>query len=168
MYFLLIKKPFFQPVFLPKIPIKHLRNHNRPIHGLKKTLKTIIFKPGPVQGPGSGFWLVHQVGWVNPYLKKNSKRRRFSKKKVIGLQPSFWPGFAGSTESSGQPRRVGRVTSGHDFSYIFINPAWFQPRVNPPSRAEFQNYAKNRTQPEIKNQPELRYVFSRTFKVQNT
>jgi hypothetical protein len=37
----------------------------------------------------TGFRLVHQVGWVNPYFKKNSKRRRFSKKKVIGLQPGF-------------------------------------------------------------------------------
>jgi hypothetical protein len=26
---------------------------------------------------------------VNPYLKKNSKRHRFSKKKVNGLQPGF-------------------------------------------------------------------------------
>jgi hypothetical protein len=36
---------------------------------------------GLVQGPGSGFWPGHRVGRVNLYFKKNSKRRRFSKKK---------------------------------------------------------------------------------------
>jgi len=88
---------------------------------LKKLPITIVFKPGPVQGPRSGFRPGHRV---NLYFKKNSKRRRFSKKtktKVNGLQP----GFAGST------RRVGRVTSGHGLSYFLINPARFQPRVGP-------------------------------------
>jgi len=36
--------------------------------------------------------------------------------------------------------RVGWVTPGHDFSNFFINPARFQPRVDPPGRAGFQNY----------------------------
>jgi hypothetical protein len=47
-------------------------------------------------------------------------------KKVNGLQPSF----AGSP---GQPL-VGRVTPSHDFSYFFINPAWFQFQVDRPGR----------------------------------
>jgi len=38
---------------------------------------------------------------VNSYFLKNSKRRRFSKKKkkLNGLQPGFWPGFAESAGS---------------------------------------------------------------------
>jgi len=34
-----------------------------------------------------------------PVLNKNSKRHRFSKKKVNRLQPGFWLGFAGSSGS---------------------------------------------------------------------
>jgi hypothetical protein len=62
---------------------------------LMSNIWTIVFKPGSVaglvQGPGSGFWPGHRVGRVNLYFKKNSKRRRFSKKKttVNGLQPGF-------------------------------------------------------------------------------
>jgi hypothetical protein len=41
---------------------------------------TIVLRPSPVQGPGSGFWLGHRVGRVNSFFKKKSKRRRFSKK----------------------------------------------------------------------------------------
>jgi len=36
-----------------------------------------VFKPGPVQGPRSGFWPGHQVGWVNSYLKKKFKMTSF-------------------------------------------------------------------------------------------
>jgi hypothetical protein len=56
----------------------------------------IVFKPGPVQGPGSGFWPGYRV---NLYFKKNSKRRRFSKKKKVnGLQPGV-VGLLGYTGS---------------------------------------------------------------------
>jgi hypothetical protein len=77
-----------------------------------------------------------RVGQVNLYFLKNSIQRRFSKKKKsMGCNRVFdrvLPGQAG--------RRVGRVTPGHDFFYFFINPARFQPRVNPPDRTGFQNY----------------------------
>ena len=56
--------------------------------------------------PGFG-----RVGRVNSYFKKNSKRRRFSKKKQKST------------------RRVNRVTPGHGLCYFFINSARFQPRV---------------------------------------
>ena len=59
---------------------------------------------------------------VNFYFKKNSKWRRFSKKKKQ-KSTDFLLGFAGST------CRVGRVTPGHDFFYFFINPVWFQSRI---------------------------------------
>jgi hypothetical protein len=36
-------------------------------------------------------------------------------------------------------RRVNRVTPGHGLCYFFINSARFQPRVDPPGRAGFQN-----------------------------
>jgi hypothetical protein len=36
--------------------------------------------------------------------------------------------------------RFNRVTPGFKFSYFFLNPAWFQPRIDPPSWAGFQNY----------------------------
>ena len=51
----------------------------------------IVFRPGPVQGPGSGFWSGHRVNSL--FLKL--KRHRFSKKKKVnGSQLSFWPGHA--------------------------------------------------------------------------
>jgi hypothetical protein len=51
-----------------------------------------------------GFDRVTRSAGSIPILKKNSKWRRFSKKKtkINGLQPSFWPGQLG-----------------HDFSYFF-------------------------------------------------
>jgi hypothetical protein len=72
-----------------------------------------------------------QVGRVNFYFKKTSKRCRFRKKtKVNGLQLGY------QVNLPGRP--------GHDFSYFFINPARFQPRVPSrpagPGRAGFQNY----------------------------
>jgi hypothetical protein len=54
-------------------------------------LWTIVFRPGPIQGLGSGFWPDHRVARINFF--KKSKRRHFSKKtKVNGLQLNFWPG----------------------------------------------------------------------------
>jgi hypothetical protein len=65
----------------------------------------IVFRPGLVQGPGSGFWSGHRIARVNFFFK--SKRRYFSKKtKVNELQPGFWPDLAGS---SGQPAGSHRV-----------------------------------------------------------
>jgi hypothetical protein len=70
---------------------------------LKKLLITIVFKPGPVQSPRSGFRPGHRV---NLYFKKNSKRRRFSKKNknksqrvatgFCRVNPPGRPGHAGS------------------------------------------------------------------------
>ena len=70
---------------------------------LKKLLITIVLKPGPVQGPRSGFRPGHRV---NLYFKKNSKRRRFSKKNknksqrvatgFCRVNPPGRPGHAGS------------------------------------------------------------------------
>ena len=82
-------------------------------------LQLIVFKPGPVQGPSSGFLPDHQVARVNSYVKKKSKQRRFSKKNK-GLQP----GFVGSPGSTRQ------VMSDHDFSYFFFNLVRFQSRIN--------------------------------------
>ena len=76
----------------------------------------IVFKPGPFQGSGSGFWPGHLITWVNPYVKKNQNIILVKKKKVNGLQP----GFAGST------CWVCCVLSDHDFFYFFFSPAWFQ------------------------------------------
>jgi hypothetical protein len=77
-------------------------------------LQLIVFKPGPVQGPSSGFLPDHQVARVNSYEKKNQNGVVLVKNK--GLQP----GFVGSTR---------QVTPGHDFSYFFFIPVWFQSRI---------------------------------------
>jgi hypothetical protein len=92
-----------------------------------QTHRTIVFKPGPVQGSGSGspgFERVTGSPESIPILLKKSKRRHFSKKKVNGLQPGFLPGFAGSHQVMTFP--------------IFSST---QPGSNPGSRAGFQNYA---------------------------
>jgi hypothetical protein len=39
-------------------------------------------------------------------------------------------------------RSTRRVTPSFSFPYFFFNPDRFQPQVNPPGRAEFQNYDK--------------------------
>jgi hypothetical protein len=57
----------------------------------------------------------YRVVQVNPYLKKISKRRRFNKKKTKVNR--FLTGFCQVN------------LPGHDLSYCFFNPAWFQPRV---------------------------------------
>jgi hypothetical protein len=79
-------------------------------------LKTIVFRPIPVQGPSSRFWPGHWVGRVNFF---KSKRRRFSKKKtkVNGLQPGltgFFPTLfflqPGPVLAPGRPAGRGRVS----------------------------------------------------------
>jgi hypothetical protein len=60
-----------------------------------------VFKPGsvagPVQGPGFGFWPGRPGQFL--FLKKIQNGIVLVKKKFNGLQPGFWPGFAGSTGS---------------------------------------------------------------------
>jgi len=103
--------------------------------------QTIVFKPGPVQGPSFGFWPGHRVSRVNLYLKKNSKRRRFSKKKVNGLQSGF-------ARSPGQPARSAesyRVMTFPIFSSTqpSSSPGSAGSWVGPPGRAGFKNYVPN-------------------------
>jgi hypothetical protein len=88
---------------------------------MSKWVSSIVFLLDPVQGSGFGF---DRVARVNSFFK--SKRRRFSKKKVNGLQPDFC--------------RVSRVTPGFFFSYFFFNPARFQPRIYSSGWAGLQNY----------------------------
>jgi hypothetical protein len=96
----------------------------------------IIFKPGPVQGLGSGFWPSHRVGRVNLYFKKIQNGVVLVKKtKVDGLQPSFWPGFDGSAGSH-------RVMT---FPIILStrpgsSPGSARSQVDVPGRVRFQNY----------------------------
>jgi len=86
----------------------------------------IVFKPGPVQGPVFRFWPSHRIRRSIPILKKIQNGVVLVKKKSQRVATGFF--------------RAGRVTPGHDFSYFFINPARFQPRVDLPGRAGFQNY----------------------------
>ena len=84
-----------------------------------QTHKTIVFKPGPVQGSGSGSPGFERVTRVNPYfIKKNQNDVILvKKKKSQRVATGFFTRFC-------------RVTPGHDFSYFFFNPAWFQSRVS--------------------------------------
>jgi hypothetical protein len=85
------------------------------------------FKPGPVQGPGSGFWPGHRVDRVNFYFKKIQNDIVLVKKKTSQrVATGFLTGFCRVT---GSACRVGRVTPGHDFSNFFINPVRFQLRI---------------------------------------
>jgi hypothetical protein len=78
-------------------------------------LEHSFFRPGPVQGPGSGFWPGHRIVQVDFFFKK-IKTTSFDQ--VL----------------SGQPGR--RVTPGFSFPCFFFNPARFQPLVG---RAGFYN-----------------------------
>ena len=90
-----------------------------------QTHKTIVFKPGPVQGSGSGSPGFERVARVNPYfIKKNQNDVILVKKKVNELQPGFLPGFAGSHQVMTFP--------------IFSST---RPGSSPGSQAGFQNYA---------------------------
>jgi hypothetical protein len=81
---------------------------------------------GPVQGPGSGFWPGHRVWPGRPgqffFLKKKSKRCRFSKKKNKSQRVCHRV-LTGSCRVTGSTRRVSRVTPGFSFPRFFINPA---------------------------------------------
>jgi hypothetical protein len=105
---------------------------------------TKVFKSDPLQSPGSGFWPGRSG---QSLFKKNSKRRRFSKKKtkINELQPSFWSGFAGSPGSSGQPAESAvshRVMAYPIFSLTRpgSSPGSVGSRIDLPGRARFQNY----------------------------
>jgi hypothetical protein len=50
---------------------------------------TIVFRPGPVAGPGSRFWPGYRIIRVNFFILKKSKRCRFSKKKSTGYNRVF-------------------------------------------------------------------------------
>ena len=59
----------------------------------KRGRLTIVFKPGPVQGPGSGFWPGHRVltgsaGWI-PILKKIQNGIVLVKNKYKSQRVSF-------------------------------------------------------------------------------
>jgi len=66
----------------------------------------MVLRPGPVQGPGSGFWPGHRV--IESVLFKKSQR-------------------VCNRVLSGQPGR--RVTLGFSFPCFFFNPARVQPQV---------------------------------------
>ena len=79
-------------------------------------LCTIVFRPGPIQGLGSGFWPDHRVARINFFLK--SKRCYFSKKNKSQLVATEF-----LTGSSGQPTGSHWVFSSPVF---FFNPTYFQ------------------------------------------
>ena len=78
-------------------------------------LLSIVFRPGPVQGSGSGFWPGHLVARVNSFFFFKLERCRFSKKKIKNQRIA-----TGSC----------RVTQSFSFSYFFFNPTRFQPWVD--------------------------------------
>jgi len=93
---------------------------------------TIVLRPGPVQGPGSGFWPGHQVGRVNSFYFLNQNNVVLVKKK--------------------SQRVYNRVLLGH--TRFFLPLFFLQPgpvptpgRSGPGStpRAGFQNYGSNIT-----------------------
>ena len=53
-------------------------------------LWNIVFRPGPIQGLGSGFWPDHRVARINFFLNQNDVIL-VKKIKVNGLQLNFWP-----------------------------------------------------------------------------
>jgi hypothetical protein len=85
---------------------------------------TIVFRPGPVQDPGSGFWLGHRVARVNCFLKNQNDIVLVKKKstgcnrvfdrscRVVGSHQVFSsPVFfqSGPVSDPGLPARLGRV-----------------------------------------------------------
>jgi hypothetical protein len=72
----------------------------------------IVFKPGPVQAPGSRFWWVHRVVRANFFLKKQNDVVLVKKKyKSQRLTTKF---LTGSTGSLGHTRFF--------FLYFFFQP----------------------------------------------
>jgi len=55
-------------------------------------LYIIVFRPGPVQGPCSGFWPGHWVARVNCFFSNQNDVVLVKKTKGNGLQSGFWPG----------------------------------------------------------------------------
>jgi hypothetical protein len=100
------------------------------------TVIIIVFRPDPVQGPGSRFWPGRPDQFF--YLKK-SKRRRFSKKKSTGCNqvfdrvnpPShtrfFFPLFflqPGLVSTPGKPGPGSTYRAGPDFKIMIITLKW--------------------------------------------
>ena len=85
---------------------------------------TIVFRPGPVQDPGSGFWLGHRVARVNCFLKNQNDI--ILEKKNQRVATGFLTGLA---ESPGH--------TGFFLPLFFFNPVRFQIRVSPLGWAGF-------------------------------
>jgi len=66
-------------------------------------------------------WVTGLSGSILVFLKNQNEVILIKKTKVNGLQPSFWPGLAGSCRSPGH--------LGFWFFLFFLNPARFQPRI---------------------------------------
>ena len=81
---------------------------------------TRVLKPGPVVDSAGSRVLTGSLDQFF-FLTQNNVVL-VKKKKINGLQPSFWSGLAKST---------GRVTSSRNFPCFFLNSARFQPRVGP-------------------------------------
>ena len=87
---------------------------------------TIVLRPARSKAQVPGFDRVTGSAGSVLFFKKKSKRRRFRKKKSMGLQPGLnqvLPGQPGCrVNPPGQP--------GFSFPRFFFNPAQFQPRVS--------------------------------------
>jgi hypothetical protein len=67
----------------------------------------IVFKPGPVQGPGFGFWPGRWVGRVNLYFKKIQNGVVLVKKqKSTGCNQVFYWVLPGQPDGSARSHRV--------------------------------------------------------------
>jgi hypothetical protein len=75
-------------------------------------LYTIVFRPGPVQGPGSSV-----------------DRVTGSPRSILFFNPNDVILVKKKQKSTGRNRIFDRVTSGFSFPYFYFNPARFQPRV---------------------------------------
>jgi hypothetical protein len=80
---------------------------------------SIVFKLGPVQGPGSRFWPGHRVVWVN--LKKSKKDIVLVKQKNKSqrVATEFLAGSYPVNQVVGSTCQVSWVTLGFAFSYFF-------------------------------------------------
>jgi hypothetical protein len=77
----------------------------------------------------SGFDLITKWTRLILIFLKNKNNNRFSKKN--------------KKESTGYNQVFDQVTPGFDFLYFLLNSVRFQPWIDPPSGAGFQNYTSN-------------------------
>ena len=93
-------------------------------------LLSIVFKSGPVQDRGSGFWPDHPGQFL--FFKKYQNGVVLVKEtKINELQPGFWPGFAESIESYWIMI----------FFYFFLTRPGFNSGLARYQVSKFQNYA---------------------------